>query len=279
MGATGYLYNDYFKDITTADIAVVNSAGADKEDANYPIANSQSEQVALCTRSDDKTTIKIRFDINSASGGTAELKLFALLNHNLSGGSIKIYSYTAADYATGQNLEATVAARTYDMYVRIASPSDRRYWEIDLSHNGSATSADSYYEWGRVMCYTDLVSITDIPDYLTTRGYGFRNIVNETAYGVRAAVHKMTEKRERFELFWQERAASNGLDDEIRALYEAVYGDAHPFLFVPDITGTPCYYVYLEGPELLYSELMGIGTHAHVGNITLRLIEAVRGKV
>ena len=278
MGAVSYLYNDYFKSITATDISVVNDAGADKEDANYPTENSQDEQIALVSRSDDKTKIKIRFDINSASGGTKELKAFGLLNHNLSGGSIKIYSYTANDYNTDQNLEATVAVRALDMFTNIASPSDQRYWEIDLSHNGSATSADAYFEWGRIMCYDSYVSLTEQPDSVTDRGYGFRNIINYTPYGVRASVHKLTEKQERLNLQWNERLRSSNIHSELRTLYETLYGDAYPMLFIPDVVLTGCYYGYLGEPDLMWSEIMGIGAGSHVGSLTLRFIEAVRGR-
>jgi len=277
MGNTAYLFNDYWKDITATDISIENAVAADKEDANYPIENSQDEQVALTTRTDDKTNIRILFDINSASGGTAVLKAWFIGNHNFSGGSFKIYSYTANDYTTGQTLEDTVAVRNYDTYTRISAPSDRRYWEIDLSNNGSVTSADSYYEWGRIMCYTDLIQLTDKEDYSRPRGYGFRNIINETSYGIRWA-HKLAEKRERFELGWEERATSGGIVTELRTLYENTYGGAHPFAYIVDISGNNCHYVYLEEPELLWSEIFGTGASSHVGNISLRLIEAVRGR-
>jgi len=278
MGQVGYLFNDYYKDITATDIAVVNDVGADKEDANYPIENSQNEQVALRTWSDDKTNIKVRFDINSASSGTKELKAFGIFNHNFSGGSVKIYSYTANDYATGQTLEATVTVRAKDMFTRIASPSDRRYWEIDISHNGSATSDDSAYKWGRIMCYTDIVVITDVEDYIKQRGYGYKNIINVTKHGIRAGIHKLMEDRERFELGWNQRTAANAIHTEMRTLYDSVYGDAHPFMFIPDITSTGCYYVYIQDPELLYQEIFGTGSTAHAGGVHLRLTEAVRNK-
>jgi len=272
-----YLFNDYYKDITATDISIVNDAAADKEDSNYPIENSQDEQVALTTRSDDKTNIKLRFDINSASSGTKALKAFTIFNHNFSGGSVKIYSYTANDYTTGQVLEATVTVRTYDMFTRISSPSDRRYWEIDISHNGTATSSDGYYEWGRIMCYDDMVLITDKEDYITFRGYGYKNVINETNYGVRW-VHKLTERRERWELGWNERSGTT-IATELRTLYESVYGGAHPFLFIPDIGDTDCYYVYIQDTDLLYSEIFGTASTSHTGNIKLKLIEAVRGKL
>jgi len=276
MGVAAYNFLDYYKDITSADIAIVNDAAADKEDSSYPIENSQDEQVALCTRSDDKTNIKIQFDINSASGGTKVLKFFGLFNHNLSGGSIKIYSYTANDYSTGQVLEATVAVRTKDMFVRISSPSDRRYWEIDISHNGSATSADAYYEWGRLICYDDLVQLQQADQYDRERGYGFRNIINATPHGIRW-VHKLADNQERIKLTYHI-AENTYIPSEPKTLYDAVDGDAHPFALIPDIALTDIYYGYLVNPELAWIESIGETPDTLIKQLVIEFIEAVRGQ-
>jgi hypothetical protein len=125
----------------------------------------------------------------------------------------------------------------------------------------------------------DYVTFTDIEDYLRRRGYGNRNITNLTAYGSRASVHKMIEKRERFELKWEERTRANSIHSELRTLYDAVSGDANPFVFMPDVTLTDVYYMVIENPELLYNEIHGVGSEAHVGGFMLRLLEEVRGKV
>lgn len=271
-----YLYNDYFKDITAADITIVDDGGADKEDADYEKENAQNEDVGDTSRSDDKTNIKIRFDINSAAGGSAALKGFGWFNHNCTGGSIKIYSYTANDYATGQNLEDTVAVRALDMFTRIAAPSDRRYWEWDISHNGTATAAEAYYEWGRLMCYTDLVLLTEIENYERLRAYIFKNIIHKTKGGVRWA-HKVSEKQERFGLNWSVRTQAT-LPAELRTMYESINGNASPFLFVPDIDAAACYHGYAEDEELNYVEYDGTGASEYAGQFNFNFIESVRGK-
>jgi len=273
---TYYLFNDYFKDTTTADISVVNDVGADKEDAAYPKENAKDEQIGLCSRSDDKTNIKIRFDINSASGGVKALKAFFIGNHNFSGGSAKIYSYTANDYATGQVLEATVAVRLLDMFVRIAAPGTKRYWEIDLSHNGSVTSAAAYFEWGRIMCYTDFTILTEIEDEKKGRTFGFRNIINETSFGVRWS-HKMNEDQEGFDLTWSIRTQAN-LPSELRTLFSLIDGRAHPFVYIPDIAATNVYYVYSKADILRWTEIGGVAATDIVASVNLGMIEAVRGK-
>jgi len=268
MGATSYLFNDYVKDLVSIPTLT-------NEDSDYPSENSQDEQIALTARTTDKVNILYQMDM----GASVQPQIFFLGNHNLSGGSVKVYSYSDAGFSMNQTLVATFTYRAMDMYVRVSSaPTARQYWEYDFSKNGNATSTDSYYEFGRVMVYSDLVQFTDKNDYIKPRGYGFRNVVNETNYGVRWT-HKLAEKRERFELSWAERYTANSIQTELRTLYESVYGNAHPFIFIPDISGVPCYYCYIEDPELLWSEIWGTGASSHVGNFKLRLIEAVRGKV
>jgi len=270
MGATSYIYNDYVKDLAGASITLTN------EDSNYPTENSQDEQIALTTRTTDKVNILYQMTL----AATKKPQIFFLGNHNLTSGSVKVYSYSDAAFSLNQALEGTFTYRALDMYLRLSSapPVARQYWEFDFSKNGTAAaSGDTYFEFGRPMLYDDLVQLTDKEDYITPRGYGFKNIVNVTDYDIRWA-HKLYEKRERFESGWNERKRSNNIYSELRTLYESVYGDAHPFVFIPDITGAPCYYGYIEDPELLWTEIYGIGTTAHVGNIILRFIEAVRGK-
>lgn len=269
MGALSYLFNDYIKNLAAGDIALTN------EDANYPTENSQHEDIAKATRTTDKVNILYQMDM----GTTIQPQIFFLGNHNLSGGSVKVYSYSDAAFSLNQTLEATFTYRALDMFVRLSSaPSPaRQYWEYDFSKNGNATSADSYFEFGRPMIYSDLVQITEIPDYITSRGYGFRNIINVTKYDVRH-VHKIKEKQERFEFSWRERTITNSPAAELRTLYDAVNGDAYPFVFIPDLSLAACYYGYIEDPEMLWAEIMGVGSDAHVGDMALRLIEAVRGK-
>lgn len=266
MGKIAYAYADLIKSLAGASITITS------EDANYPDTNLQNEQIALCTRTTAKVAIKLQITLSAA----ATPQFFFIGNHNFSGGTYDIYSYTAANFVTGQTaVETNKAIRLLDMYHRESSaPASRQYWEWDFTN---CTSADTYFEIGRAMIVLDYVTITDIEDYVVPRGYGFRNIINETMYGVRW-VHKLAEKREGFELIWNERTVANAIHTELRTLYQTVYGDASPFVYIPDLSGIPCYYVYIADPELLYNEIFGL-TAGHIGAIKLRLIEAVRGKV
>jgi len=177
-------------------------------------------------------------------------------------------------------VEANKAVRLLDVYhYESSAPATKQWWEFDLTNT---TTTDSVFKIGRAMAYdgSNPVQITDIEDYILGRGYGFKNIINMTSYGIRGAVHKLTEKQERFELGWNQRDISGAIHTELRTLYETVYGDAHPFVFISDIGYVPCYYGYIEDPELMYSEIFNIQTTgSHVGNFRLRFIEAIRGKI
>lgn len=258
-----YLFGDYIKDLAGASIALTD------EDSDYPTENSQDEQVALCTRTSAKVAIKYQVDLGSAKTP----QIFAILNHNFSGGTYDINSYTADDYSTGKiAVEANKAIRLLDTYHREASaPASRQYWELDLTN---ATSAASIFEFGRVMIYSDWTQLNEVQDIRRTREYRFRNIINITLFGIRHA-HKIQKRQEMFGLTWRRRIGTN-MPGDLRTLYEAVYGDAHPFFFTPNISAADFYYVYAESEILKWTDF-NLPT-AFAENLELTLIEAIRGK-
>lgn len=264
MGATSYLFNDYIKDITAGNISITN------EDANFPTENSQNEKVSLCTRTTAIVGIKYRFEL----AANKALQIFSINNHNFSGGTFDINQYNAG-WAGGAAVQANVPVRLLDVYHREASaPAAKKLWEFDLTN---VTTDDTHFEFGRAMAYDDLVQLSEVEDYERKRAYGYRNIINETTFGVRWA-HKLYENREEFELFWKARDRQN-LPAELRTLFEAIYGDAHPFLFIPDLANTDCYYVFSMTDKLEWGELFGTAATDVVTGFNLPLIEEVRGKV
>lgn len=276
MGKTAFLYTDEIILLADAAVDLVDN-GVTCVDPNYPIGNLKNAQIALRTWTDTVTDVKLQFDL----GSTKQLQAFFIGNHNFTSGTFNINSYTDAAYSANiEQVEVNKAIRLLDVYhYESSTPTTRQYWEFDFT-NTVTTDPDAVFKIGRVMVDDGSVptQITSIPDYITPRGLGFGNIVNITEYRIRW-VHKKTGKRERFELGWNQRPISDSIHTELRALYEAVSGDADPLVFIPDIGHTPCYYVYIEDPELLYAEIFNIQTTgSHVGNFRLRLVEAVRGK-
>ena len=106
MGRPAYLFSDYISSLAAGAISITN------EDSNYPEANLQSEQIAKTTRTTNKTSIKFRYDLGSEKA----LCAFFVGNHNFSGGTFDIKSYTASDYTTGPLTIETKTVRALDTY-------------------------------------------------------------------------------------------------------------------------------------------------------------------
>lgn len=264
MGAPAYLFNDYVKGLAAAAISITS-----EDSTNYPETNLQNEQGALCTRTTAKIDVKFRFDLGSAIA----LQMFFVGNHNFSGGSFAVNSYSADDYTTDKATVATVTVRAHDVFSRAAAaPTARRYWEFDFS---VCTSADSFFEIGRIMAYTDYVLLSDTEDVRQGRAYRNRNLINETLFGCRW-IHKLAAAQEVFDLGWSTRVAAN-IETELRALHDAVSGSAHPFVFIPRTGTTDVYYGYKNKDSMDWT-LNNFPTPV-MGQVTLGFIEAVRGKV
>ena len=265
MGDTGYLFNDYIKDVTATDISITS------EDDDWPTENSQNENVAITTKTDG-VTANVKYRVKM--GSSVVPRIFMLLNHNLTGGTYDVNSYTAGDYSTGKITVINDASfRLLDTYEYISVPASRQYWEWDLTN---ATTGDGYIQLGRVMAYSDLVAFTDVEDWEQTRGFGFKNIINETLHGIRY-VHKLYAEREEYLIRWKTRTAAN-LPTELRTLFSDIYGNAHPFAFIPDIAETPLYYVYSKAARLEWTRFTGSGSSDIVTGFQLPMIEAVRNK-
>jgi len=225
----------------------------------------RTEEAAQTTRTTAKVAIKLQIDM----GASRAPKVLAILNHNFSGGTFDINSYTAVDFTTGKvTVESAKAVRLLDVYhLESAAPTGQQYWEIDLTN---ATSADSYFEFGRVMIAADVVTLTEQEDYNKQVRNTYRNIVNQTAYGVRYVHRILTQKINSFDLQWTNRSSN-----ELTTLIDTVYGSAYNFLWIPDKTLAPCYYVHLADDELEYIDA-GRATLFPSQGITL--VECARGK-
>jgi hypothetical protein len=264
MGQSAYLYNDWVKELDAAYVS------ATEEDADFLVENICDEELSLVYRSVAKVGVKIRIDL-----GSAKLpKIFYLGNHNFTGGAFDINSYTANDWATGKTTLETQAVRLKDVYHYELPGAARQYWEFDLTNVNCTTHA--FLSVGRIMLYSDYTLLTEIEDEERERGYEFRNIVNETPFGVRW-VHRMTEKRETFGLKWSIRnQATSLLPGELKTLMDTTYGSAYPFMYIPDVSLDDCYYVRMEADSLNWLE-----HHAseYVGGLKIVLKECVRGKL
>lgn len=254
-----YIIDDYVDDSTVTMV---------DEDSDYPVEKSQSSQVADTTRSTAKVGVKFRID----AGENITPDVFAVLNHNFSGGTYDIYHYTADDWATGKTaLVTNQSIRSLDMFYRDLSAPSKQYWEFDFSN---ITSLDAFLEWGRIMVSSDYVQFTDVEDVQHIRALEFKNITNTTLYGVRW-VYAAARERERFTLTWAIKPGTTARD-ELRTLYSAAYGNAIPFIFIPNISETNLYYMALTNEVLTWID--HLSPDPHIQSLYLELLEEVRGR-
>jgi len=254
-----YLYNDWVKDLAAGNITITN------EDSNYPTENLQDEEVAETCRTTAKVAIKLQFDM----GASVQPKIFAILNHNFSGGTFDINSYTANDFSTGKvTVESAAAIRLLDTYhLEANAPTAQQYWEIDLTN---ATSADSYFEIGRVMIYSDVVTLNEIEHYKKNVSINYKNIINQTEYGIRYAHKLLANEINTFDLTWKNRTSN-----EVKTLFKTVFGSAYNFLWIGDKSAVDCYYVHIASDSLQWVDVF---RETYIEDIGITLIECARGK-
>jgi len=244
----GCLYNDWVK----ADDTVV---ALTDEDANFPAENAKTEEAALTARTLSGYTTAIKYQISLISAQAP--RIFGLVNHNLATGTIDINSYTASNFTTGKVKIATVDVRELDMaYYAAAAPAARSYWEFDFT-NATTFARDVFQEYyvelGRAMLYSACdADLAMIEDYKRTHAHEFSNIVNETPWGARW-IHNIESRRERIKLTWGARLGMT-IRDALRALLALTDGDARPFLLIPDLALTECFYGYTTEPSISWVE-------------------------
>jgi hypothetical protein len=237
MGNMAYLFNDYLKDLTSG-VSITN------QDNDFTISNLLDPQIALTCRTTAKVAIKLQIDL----GSSKQIKAFFIGNHNFSGGTFDINSYTANDFTTGKiTVESAKAIRLRDVYHREASaPASRRYWEFDFTN---ATSDDSFFQIGRVMMYDDFTLLTNVPpDIVASVEDGYNNIINTTPFGIKWA-HVKSGPTVVYRFQSARKFLSDNMIVDFRTLMNAVQGGGNPFVFIPDlvtVNTTDVYYVRMQ---------------------------------
>jgi hypothetical protein len=264
----GCLYEDWVK----AEDTVV---ALTQEDANFPAENVKTEEAAVTARtiSGQITDIKLQMTFST----TRAPRIFALVNHNLAGGTIDINSYTAGDFTTGKTTIATIDVRELDVCHYAEEPTTARgYWEFDLT-NATPFARGEYQEYsieiGRAMLYSACdADLAVIEDFRRHHAHEFSNIVNETPWGARW-VHNVESRREKIKLTWGARLGI-AVRDELLALLDLTAGDARPFLMIPDLADSECFYGYATEPWISWVELWIDYSHE---NLSFEMETASRG--
>jgi hypothetical protein len=235
--------------LITSDATITPST----EDAAYPQANLYDRQAANVFRSASKTALTLLIDF----GASVQADTIALINHNLMAGA------TLGLKADGSNPPNTTVAtptyRAHDLWKGFTLVS-ARYWKLTIADSNPDNIQIGQFILG---IRTALPRGRKIGSYSPMRERS--NISGETYGGVFWNYHLF--QRHKFNPSY--RVGSAAELAILTALDETVYGNLHPFLYIPDVTAADCFYVRKEqnfepqeyqgriaGPELVHDYQM-----------------------
>jgi hypothetical protein len=211
---------DLIKDLATAAITITN------EDADYPDTNIGTQSMADVAR----TTaipgggVTIRIDL----GANKVPRFWALLNHNITSGHPEIRSYND-NFVTLSGESKRVPFRELDAMLYYRGWTAKRYWEVNLA---SCTFADAFgLELGKLFVALDKTNFSMNFSPGAERGLAFRNVHNETEFGVRWSHVKQADINT-MGLRWDPNIKEDLLD-QLTAFIGATSGGAFPLILIP----------------------------------------------
>jgi hypothetical protein len=186
---------------------------------------------------DGKAGVPFRWTVTTGGyvevdfGAAVSVGAVALINHNLTAGaSVTLKGGASANPST---VNVSLTWREHDLWAAVTPAASYRYWRLTVSETNTANS-----EIGELV----LGALTQLTSGYT---YGFQTSVNrgmashETELGVRYAAKRW----ERLGWSYQWRGISTAQLAELQALDAAVDGSRLPFVWVPESSAAPCYYV------------------------------------
>lgn len=230
------------------------------EDSAYPKENIYGQVAAKVFRSESTTILIMQIDF----GASVAANTIALVNHNLTSGATVTLKNN--DTSPGTTI-TTMAYRASDMWKAFTSVSAQE-WEIVITDVNTADiqigqiilGTRVQFPVGRKIANGYIPAVRRI------------NIGDETYGGVKWNYH-LHQRREFNPSFLCRSAADLAV---FSTLDTAVYGDHYPFLYIPNVSGSECYYVRKEidfGPVEI--DRVAGGEIAH--EYTLGLVEESRG--
>lgn len=231
------------------------------EDASYPAENLYDLLAAKVFRCTSKTSLTILIDF----GASIAADTIALINHNLTQNAT--LNLKAGNVNPPVTTIATPAYRQYDLW-KSFTQLYARYWLLTITD-----SNPDYLQIGQLI----LGSRTAFPRGRLMGNYKpaikRSNIAEETYAGVLYAYHLF----DRHEFNPSFRVSSAAELTVLQALDAAAYGNLKPFLYIPDVAGSDCYYVRKEQnfePEEVKGRLAG---NELVHDYQMQLTEESRG--
>jgi hypothetical protein len=198
---------------------------ASSEDTVYPVENLYDELPARVFRSETKTTLSILIDFGEAITCNA----IALVNHNLTDEAALTLLEGSASPAS--IIIANPAWREHDLYGMFPTTT-AQYWILQIVDDNPDNIQIGQLLLGTAIA---LPRARKIGSYSPAKENS--NISSET-YGGSKYVYPLNKRRKLNPAFM---IVGSELDI-FEALHDAVEGDAHPFLYIPDTSLAPCYY-------------------------------------
>ena len=215
----------YLLNQITASIGVYPSS----IDSAYPTANLYGEHSAQVFRCTSKTSLAIIIDF----GAAVSLNAVALVNHNLTSQA----QLTLLDGASSpaSNVIANPACRALDLWKGFPTTTNR-YWILQITDNNPSNIQIGQLLLGLSVA---LPRARKIGNYKP--GIANANISSET-YGGSKYSYPLNRRLTFNPAF---RVLGSELNT-LQGLHDAVIGDVHPFLYIPDTTQQDCFYVRKE---------------------------------
>jgi hypothetical protein len=201
------------------------------EDEAYPATNLYDRQSARVFRGESPTSLTILIDF----GAAVLADTLAIINHNLTAAAT--LSLKAGTSSPPSTAIATPTYRANDIW-KAFTGTTARYWLLAISD-----SNPSPIEIGQLV----LGVRVEFPRGRRI-GEGYKpavkrfTIVGETYAGVFWNYH-VFQRREFNPSF---RVANASEESVLRALDTSTCGNLWPFVYIPDVSGTDCYYVRKE---------------------------------
>lgn len=253
---------DLVRDLASSAITIGN------EDSDYPDTNIGTDSMADVARTTSipagGCTIRLDF------GSNVIPRFWGFLNHNVRKGNWTIKSYNDA-YVTPSGESRVVTLRDLDARLYYRGWTAKRYWEVDFA--GCRFKHSFGLELGKLVAAHDRVTFSGNFTPGVERGLAFRNVHNETEFGVRWT-HIKQENINTLGLSWDPHIKDLVLDQLVEFI-QATSGGAYPVIIIPDMDLDEFYYMRNQD-AMSWTER---SARSIIARLQMKFIEESRGKV
>ena len=237
---------------TAATISVSGSA----DSTNYPSTLLEDASPAPRFKLSAKTSTWLKVDL----GSSLNVKIIALLNHNLtSSATVVLQGHASDSWGTPSYSHSMTYAATH---IFLVIDQTYRWWRvtIDDSTNTQYPAVGEFYVGG----LTTFTINFDFP----SRVRSYKNITEDMPSG---RIRKLNQSNiKTYQLAWELLTMTQLA--EVQAIHTGTNGGVTPFVFLPDVASTELLYVQCAD-DLQYQEIQ----NDLVGNVSLPLSELPNG--